>query len=241
MAIRNVIPGGGKQTVAVPNSNPFKPAIRQPAQAPTLAKYLPAAAPAAQAPAPVAGGGSYGGGLGALGGGGGVGAVSGAATGQTDADYLAGDSQFQLQLAALQKALADEQTDTGAQQTKYNTDYSDALKNLGYLQDDPTTPNVNEGAWNFQDTNTSAGRSFQNQQNDFAGRGLLQSSLYGQANDNLTRSLNDQLSSTNSAKQSFMDDLARQQSTFQNDNQNQTQQARIDALARRAAGVSLVQ
>jgi hypothetical protein len=157
----------------------------------------------------------------------------------TDEQYLSGDSQYQLQLAALQKALGDEQADTGAQQSKYNTDYSGAVKQLGWMQDDPTTPQ-NEGAWNFQDTNTSAGRAFQNQQNDFAGRGLLQSSAYGTANDNLTRSLNDQLTSTNSAKDSFLADLARQQGTFASDNGNQVQQAKIEALARRASGVSLV-
>lgn len=173
-------------------------------------------------------------------GGGGGGASAAAAPAQSDEDYLGGDSQYQLQLAALMKALSDEQADTGAQQTKYNTDYSDSVKNLGWMQDDPTTQQ-DEGAWNFQDANTAAGRAFGNQQNDYAGRGLLQSSAYATANDNLTRSLNDQLSSTNKAKQSFLDDLARQQGTFASDNQNQVQQAKIDALARRASGVSLVQ
>ena len=173
------------------------------------------------------------------GGGGGMGSAADAAPAVSDEDYLSGDSQYQLQLAALMKALSDEQADTTAQKTKYNTDYTDAVKQLGWLQDDPTTADVDEGAWNFQDQTTAAGRAFQNQQNDFAGRGLLQSSAYAQKNDDLTRSLNDQLGSTNKAKQSFLDDLARQQGTFASDNQNQIQQARIEALARRASGISL--
>lgn len=156
----------------------------------------------------------------------------------SEADCLMGDSQYQLQLQALTRALGDQSADNTAQQTRYNTDYSGAVKNLGYTQDDPTTPQ-DEGAWNFQDQNTASGRAFQNQQNDFAGRGMLQSSAYGTANDNLTRSLNDQLTSTNTAKDSFLADLARQQGAFTTDNTNQTQQAKIEALTRRSSGVTL--
>ena len=157
----------------------------------------------------------------------------------TDAEYLQGDSQYQLQLQALARALGDQGADNTAQQTRYNTDYSGAIKNLGYTQDDPTTPQ-DEGAWNFQDQNTASGRAFQNQQNDFAGRGMLQSTAYGTANDNLPRSLNDQLTATNTAKDSFLADLARQQGVFTADNTNQMQQAKIEALTRRGSGVSLV-
>lgn len=163
----------------------------------------------------------------------------GAAPAVDSGSYLGGDSQYQLQLAALQKAAADEQADITKQTGDYTNQYTDALKQLGYESPAAGDPNA-QGAWDFQDTNTAAGRAFQNQQNDFASRGLLQSSGYGTANDNLTRSLNDQLGSTNTAKQSFLDGLARQQQSFLSDNSNQQQQAKIDALARMAAGVSPV-
>jgi len=164
----------------------------------------------------------------------------------TDESWLSGDSAYQAQLAALQRALFDSTADYTAQGTKYNTDYNDSLKGLGWmqaLQDDPTTQGVNEstpGGWNFQDQNTAAGRAFTGQQNDFASRGLLQSSLYGTAQDNLTRSLNDQLGSVNAGRQTFLDDLTRQQASGQNENALAQQQARAEALARRASGISLV-
>lgn len=167
------------------------------------------------------------------------GAASAPAPQLSDQDFLAGDSNYQAQLAALLKALSDQQADSTAQQSKYNVDYGSALQNLGWSPDDPATADVNEGAWNFGDQNTAAGRAFQNQQNDFAGRGLLQSSLYGTANDNLTRSLNDQLGGINTAKQNFFDDLTRQGSAFAGENTLAQQQAKAEALARRAAGVSL--
>jgi hypothetical protein len=170
-------------------------------------------------------------------GGGGGGAAPASATDSTD--YLNGDAQYQLQLASLMKALNDEQTDVTNQQTQYNNDYETAVKNLGWEQPDPTNA-ADQGQWNFGDTNTAAGRAFNNQQNDFAGRGLLQSSAYGTANDNLTRSLNDQLASTNTAKTNFLNGLTQQQNSFKTDNQQQQQQARIDALNRMAAGVSPV-
>lgn len=175
-----------------------------------------------------------------LGGGGSIGGTAApAAPVLSDAEFLAGDSSYQAQLAALLKALSDQQADTTAQRTKYNVDYGSALQNLGFTPDNPATTDVNEGTWNFGDQNTAAGRAFQNQQNDFAGRGLLQSSLYGTANDNLTRSLNDQLNGINTAKQNFLDDLARQGTSFASENTLAQQQAKAEALARRAAGVSL--
>lgn len=200
--------------------------------------------PAAAAPAPVrhvaaspyvSSGGSYGGSSG-----GGATAIAAPQSATVAADptsYLAGDSQYQLQLASLMKALNDEGADVSNQTTQYNNDYNTATKNLGWEAPDPTNA-ADQGQWNFGDTNTAAGRAFQNQQNDYAGRGLLQSSAYGTANDNLTRSLNDQLASTNTAKTNFLNNLATTQTGFKSDNANQVQQAKIDALARMAAGVT---
>jgi len=235
-AANRVTPAPKKTSALQSKANTlFNPGPNSLASRMNATAMVPATRPVANTPAPAPSRRvSY-----STGGGVGGGVAADAAPAMSDEDYLGGDSQYQLQLAALQKALADEQADTTAQKTKYNTDYSDAVKQLGWLQDDPTTADVDEGAWNFQDATTAAGRAFQNQQNDFAGRGLLQSSAYAQKNDDLTRSLNDQLGSTNKAKQSFLDDLARQQGTFASDNQNQIQQARIEALARRASGVSL--
>lgn len=167
-------------------------------------------------------------------------------SGMSDEDWLSGDSAYQAQLAALLKALSDSQADFTGQRTRYDTDYNDALRSLGWaneVADDPNTVDVNEsrpGAWNFQDLNTASGRAFTNQQNDFASRGLLQSSLYGTALDNLQRSLNDQLGSINTGRTNFMDELTRQETAAKNENTLGQQQARAEALARRAAGLSIV-
>lgn len=196
------------------------------------------------------GGGGGGGGAfdpfsGGGGGGGGGGSFGADLGGISDTDYLAGDAQYQAQLAALMKALQDTEADFGAQKGRYETDFGESLRGLGWtpeMADDPSTPTINEaapGAWNMQDQNTASGRALTNQQNDFASRGMLQSSLFGRANDDLMRSLNDQLGGMQTGRTSFLDDLARQQSAYKTDNTSQQQQARAEALARRAAGLSL--
>lgn len=176
------------------------------------------------------GGGGYGGGGGG-GGAGGVAPMAMAAPVMSEQDYLSGDSAYQAQVAALARALQDFQSDDTAKRSQYTTDFGTTLKNLGY----------DEGTkhWATDDTNTSAGRAYQNQSNDYAGRGLLQSSLYGSAVDNLMRSLNDQYTGINTAKTNFLSDQDRALSSYKNQNTLDSQQARAEALARRAAGMQL--
>jgi hypothetical protein len=178
------------------------------------------------------------------GGGGGLGGIDiGTLPPLSDQDYLAGDAQYQAQLAALMDALNQGNTDFEAQSSRYQTTFDDSLRQLGWggeRADDPATADVNEaqpGSWNRTDQNTASGRALNNQLNDFASRGMLQSSLFGTANDNLMRSLNEQLGSMQTGRQGFMDDIARQRAAFEQENLLNQQNAKAEALARRAAGI----
>lgn len=201
---------------------------------PAAAHYSPAARQPSYTP-------SYGGE-----GGGGAAAMSAVAptpAAPSEQDYLAGDSAYQAQLAALTKALADYQADQTNQNSQYDTQYNQGLASLGYLAPPPDAgggadPSA-QGGWNFQDLNTSAGRSYDNQLNDFASRGELQSSGYGTALDNLTRSLNTQKGSMDTSRQGFEDNLASQLAQQQNANTLSIQQAKADAIARRAQQYAL--
>lgn len=193
---------------------------------------------------PYSNGGGFGGG-----GGGGFGAGIGAPTEPvappkpkvTQENFLAGDESLKIQQAALMKALQDYTANNSADVSKYNLDYSKAIDNLGWrapVADDPKTTDINEsmaGAWNLDDENKASGRAYQNQLNDFAGRGTLQSSLYKEALDGLMRSLNDQLGGIDTAKTNFESDKARELSTYTNENTNARNLARSDAIARWAA------
>lgn len=171
---------------------------------------------------------------------GGVGDVSGFAAPApaiSEEDYLAGNASYQATLAALNAALKNYETDVEAQKKKYDVDYETSLGTLGYTRPVGTegAPDYKPGAWNLTDANTASGKSYQSQLGDFASRGLLQSSLYDRARNDLMDQLNKQLTSVNTARTNFMDDLTRQLTGYKTEDTQKRQQARMEALASMAA------
>ncbi len=171
------------------------------------------------------GGSSYSGGGDYYGGGGG--GVTPSVTAPTEEDYLAGDSGFQTQSSALASALQRYLADSDFQRKNYETDYGKSLRDLGYDEGNKT--------WNWTDQLTASGRGYQNQLNDFGARGMLQSSGYADAFNELQRMLNQQYDSLSSAKTTYMTDLDNQIANYKGENTASQQAARAEALARRAA------
>ena len=178
------------------------------------------------------GGGGGGGGGGYYDGGGGYGGMAAPAiTPPSEEDYLAGDSGYQTQLSALQGALQRFLADSDFQRTNYTTDYNRSLRDLGY--DEGTK------AWNWNDKLTASGRGYQNQLDDFASRGMLQSQGYADAYSELQRMLAQQYDALSGAKTTFMNDMDRQIANFRGENTSNQQAARAEALQRRAAQYAL--
>lgn len=146
-------------------------------------------------------------------------------------DYLSGDAGYQTQLSALQGALQRYLADSTFQRNNYNTDYGRSLRELGY----------DEGskAWNWNDQLTAAGKGYQSQLDDFGSRGMLQSSGYANAFQDLQRLLGQQYDAMSSAKNTFMTDLDNQAANYRAENTASQQAARAEALARRAAQYGL--
>jgi len=164
---------------------------------------------------------------------------------KVDPNAYKSDASYIAQLAALNAARQNYETDDTNKISQYNTQYADALKNLGWsgaakgAVDDPTTAGIDEskGSWNLNDLNTASGRGYTNQKNDYAARGLLQSSLYSQAIDNLMRSLNDQNTSLTNSKTSYLGGLSTDKAQFEAQNTYQQEQAKQDAMQRVLAGL----
>ena len=161
----------------------------------------------------------------------------------SEADWLAGDQSYIRQMAALKAALDNFTADQGAQTSRYNTDFNEGVKSLGWkgrpaAEGDAKWDSVG-GQWDETDNNTASGRAFTNQLNDFAGRGVLQSSLFGTARNDLQRSLNDQLNSVVTGRGNFLDDLVRQRTSYTQENENSGRSAREEALARMAAMIGI--
>lgn len=186
--------------------------------------------------APYSGGPSYDGPTGSYGGGP---SAAAAAPQISEEDYLAGDQSYIRQMAALKAAMENFLADQTAQTTKYNTDFNEGIRQLGWMgRPEASGANAYDstgGSWNETDANTASGRAFSNQLNDFASRGLLQSSLFGTARDDLSRSLNDQLKSVITGRTNFLNDLGRQKTAYQLENESGQRSAREEALARMAA------
>lgn len=194
----------------------------------------PTAPTPAPAPAPYDGGGYGGGGwtpdFGG-GGGGGGGMAAPMVSAPSEEDYLAGDSGFQTQQSALQAALQRFLADSDFQKTNYNADYGRSLKDLGYDE--------GQKSWNWNDKLTASGRGYQNQLDDFGNRGMLQSSGYADAFNELQRMLNQQYEGVSNAKNTWMKDLENQTANYKAENTANSQAARAEALQRRAAQFGL--
>lgn len=149
----------------------------------------------------------------------------------SEEDYLAGDSGYQTQLSALKSALERYLADSDFQRTTYTTDYGKSLRDLGY--DEGTK------AWNWNDKLTASGRGYQNQLDDFASRGMLQSQGYADAYQELQRMLGQQYDALSGAKTTFMTDLDNQIANYKAENTASQQAARAEALQRRAAQYGL--
>jgi hypothetical protein len=174
--------------------------------------------------------------------------VDNAAPAMTDEDYLGADTMFQAQKNALQAALDAYLSDSAAQRQSYNTNYGESLRKLGFtgdrgaldkakwddadqrfeINDAPIAP----ATWNETDNLTASGRGFENALNDFASRGMLQSSAYGRARNDLMRNLNEQLASTAGSRQTAMGEFDRNEAAKKQEKQTSESQAAQETLAR---------
>jgi hypothetical protein len=144
----------------------------------------------------------------------------------TDNDWLAGDSTYQDTVSSLNRNLSDTLTDVQAQKKTYDTTYNDDLRQLGY---------VPGGGWNTADPLTQSGKAFSGQSNDFAARGMLQSSGYGDALTNTTRQFNNQLSDATTARDTYDKGQDAYAATQQAQTNDAITQAKRAAIARKSA------
>lgn len=184
-------------------------------------------------PPPQVDGGGGGGGGGYYGGGGG-----GVAAPPSDEDYAANDQILIAALGALDRAMKDYEAQYKVDVDTYDRDYNRGLGDLGFRDLDPTE--AQNMGWDWNDVLTASGRAFKNTNEDFANRGMLQSSGYADALQLLERSLNDQKVGMDTARGDFMGDIGRRRSEFKNQDTLARQQARAESAARKASEYGIV-
>lgn len=130
----------------------------------------------------------------------------------TNANWLRSDSVYQRQLAAYAKSLADFQADQGLARTDYDTGYQTTSRDIGLAKADAA----------------------EDLKNDYASRGMLQSSLYNEGLGELNSQYQNQYNDLAKQRTSFMDQLAQEFAKYKNEQGTQSQNAQAEALRRRA-------
>lgn len=126
--------------------------------------------------------------------------------------YLAGDSSYLSQLSGLKKNLSGFETQNLSDRDRTKQDYSTA----------------------FDRMKMQRGDDLDNLQGDFASRGILTSGLYTGAVGNYDTKYQQQYGDLTTDKQRKLDDLLNQFQQYKSENMSSAQQAKADAIRRRA-------
>jgi hypothetical protein len=146
---------------------------------------------------------------------------TGAADYQVDPEYLAAKGAYDNIYNQLGATL-------NRETSNYNKDYGTALGNMGWL-------GSGEG-WDTNNIETAAGRGNRNLMDDFAARGMLRGTGFGEAKGSLDTSLQKQLDQLIQQKQQFSDAQSEKLTQGDQTRDNNIKMAAAQALARLAAG-----
>lgn len=154
-----------------------------------------------------------------------------------DVDYLQ-EAGYLAQVSALDRALQEFQNQDTAERSRYDVDFSGGLRDLGY-RDENIDDDIS-GQWDWNDVLTASGRGYQQNLNDFASRGMLESQGYFDSLKNLERSLEDQRGAMNTSRQNFRRERDEGLTNYQNQDKASRDAARIAAIERLSASLGLV-
>lgn len=131
--------------------------------------------------------------------------------------YLAGDTTYQQQLADFNRSKAEYEANNKRQTGIVNRDYAESQRTLN-----------RQGAQDRLD-----------QQNDFAGRGILRSGVFANALGRYNTEFNARVKALTTGKTDQLGDLAAQRTSFLNQLTTSQNNARQDAIRRRAAKLGI--
>lgn len=146
-----------------------------------------------------------------------------------EADWLKSDPGHIRESADLQAEYARFLAELDASEKNYDTDFNTSMRNLGFAG----------GAWNEADRTSQYGQTMRNQMEDFAGRGLRDSTFFLDARGDAQTNFDRQLADRQSQRQRTVDDFSNQRTTAEEQLQAALERARLDALARYAAQFGL--
>ena len=126
--------------------------------------------------------------------------------------YLGGDTTYQQQIRQFAKALSDFEADAGRRRGVLESDYGTSKRALG----------------------DQRGLDLKNLEEDYGSRGVLHSGLYGKAVGDYEKEYGERVTDLDRRQQEALNMLLQEQSQFGQQNTLSQQQAREEALRRRA-------
>lgn len=161
----------------------------------------------------------------------------------SDEDWWNSDADFQVERAGLQSTLDNALASLAAKRASYDTDFVSTLKNLGWDwngDDAGSLADVANGRWDPTNKLGAYGAGNQNLNNDFASRGMLDSSFFADALTNFNTDFNNQFSNLTQGRNAFLQDNGDntgQGLAARNEFQNALARARQSSLARRNVAI----
>lgn len=227
---------GGQQVGSKPAGHPFPELLRRPAAQQQSAPPPPAGIARPQQQRSFSGGGE--------GGGGGV--ATGSTTGQvatsapsmpSDDDWWNTDAAYQAQLGGINSNKTSALSNLAAQRQNYDTDLMTTLKNLGRSGANISQWDAGQGLGDWDASNQSGayGQGKTNLRNDFASRGMGDSSFYVTANDQFDNDMNSQFQNLVNARGAFGKARGQEEADANTQWANALAAAKAESIARRAA------
>lgn len=133
------------------------------------------------------------------------------------AKWLAGDTTYQQQIANFNKSLTDYLAQYNRQTGITKRDYAEMIRQL----------------------NTQGAQDREDQQNDFAGRGILRSGVFAKALGDYNADFNSKMKNLQTGQSDKLGDLSMQKTNFQRQLGLEKTAAKQDALRRRAARLGI--
>lgn len=163
-------------------------------------------------------------------------APAAAPTPMSDEDWWNQDADYQTEQGGLKNVLDSAMSNLALKRSGFDTDFVSTMKNLGWDWGGDETGSLDDlggGKWDPSNKLGAYGAGFQNLNNDFASRGLLDSSFFGDSLTNFNTDFNNQFSQLTGQRNQFQQGLKGDEQSSQNEYQNALARARASSLARR--------
>lgn len=159
----------------------------------------------------------------------------------TDDEWWNSDSGFQAEQGSLKTSLDSALANLTQQRTGYDTDFMTTLKNLGWGWGDNTKlDGFDKGKFDPTNQLGAYGQGLTNMNNDFASRGLMDSSFFADALTDFNTDMNNQYQNLVGGRNQFRNERAADELAANNEYQQALARARAESLARRDAQYGIV-